>query len=83
MRRHMIVDHAQQLVDQESLAVDAGISGRGAFRQPSRNLGSSVVQRLLEQGDDIAAGAFGTFFTDQLLQPRGQRATVHYRALVR
>jgi hypothetical protein len=56
---HMIVDHAQQLIDQESLSLGAIMARAGPFQQAPVDLFAPIGQRLAQQFDDRLPGKVG------------------------
>jgi hypothetical protein len=78
----MIVDHAHQLVDQESLRLGRVMARAGSFDQPARNFRPPRLQGGAQGFDHLLAGARRRVFGHQRGDRGGQRAPVDHGALV-
>ena len=79
--RHILVDDADQLVDEERVAARDRMTRRRARRQPGFHFGPPGLQRLFQRGNDFAARLCPPL-AGQRLDPRGKRPPVDDCALV-
>ena len=80
MRDRVIVDDPDQLVDQEREAPRIFMPGRRLGLEPLRQLGAALVERILEQADDMRARLVAVL-PDQRIDSGGKLAPVDDRAL--
>ncbi len=75
---HVIVEHADQLVDQERMALDDLVPGAGAFCKAPGEFAAAALERLAQQLDDpracVCARRVGDGLGDRRRQVRGGRS---------
>ncbi len=78
---HMVMDHADQLVDQECLGLGHVVTRGRLFDQPPGDLVPPAVEGAAQQFDDLGA-SLRAVFGDQVRNRGGQGAAVDHRTLV-
>ena len=81
-QRDVIVDQADQLIDQKGLSLGAHVPSRWLFQQPPGNLRAARRQRAAQQFNHLGPGFGGALRLDQRGNRFSQRAAIDHRALI-
>ncbi len=79
---HVVVHHADQLVDQERLALDALIPGARLLGEAAGELGAAFVELVAQEFDDFRPRLLRAALRHCVGDGFGKRAPVDHRALV-